>query len=166
VLPMDENTGELGEKKFNDGYAECVELVLSELLSKFITKPASTCSEWIKCVNDIYYIMITLRQRPYCNDAETLDLEKKITVLSDQWIELTRREGMTNYMHLITSGNISGYLNRWRNLYICFNQGWEYQNASIQCVYHDRSQHGGSGGKTGGRISIVKPLGVWFLRKL
>jgi hypothetical protein len=90
-VPMDENTGELGEIKFYDGYAECVELVLSELLPKFITKPASTCSEWIECVNDIYYIMTTLRQRPYCNDAENLDLENKITVWSDQWIELTGR---------------------------------------------------------------------------
>jgi hypothetical protein len=70
---------------------------------------------------------------------------------------------MTNYMQLITSGNISGYLNHWRNLYICFNQGWEYQNSYIQCVYHDQLQYGGSGGKTGGQSSIVKPLGVCFL---
>jgi hypothetical protein len=116
-VPMDEKNGELGKVKFNDGYVKCVELVLSEFLPKFITNPASKCSDWIKCFDGISYIITTLRQRPDFTDAEILDLERKIAFWDDRWIELTGREGMTNYIHLITSGHLIFYLNHWRNLY-------------------------------------------------
>jgi hypothetical protein len=44
IVPMDDNTGELGEVKFNDGNAKNVEKVLSELIPKFLTKPESKCA--------------------------------------------------------------------------------------------------------------------------
>jgi hypothetical protein len=38
-VPMDGKSGELWEVKFNDGYAKLVELKLSALLPKLLTKP-------------------------------------------------------------------------------------------------------------------------------
>jgi hypothetical protein len=37
---------DLGEVKFNDGYAMGVEKFLSSILLKFLTKPESKCSQW------------------------------------------------------------------------------------------------------------------------
>jgi predicted nucleic acid-binding Zn-ribbon protein len=165
-VPMDEKTGELGEVKFNDGYAKDVEKVLSSILPKLLTKPESNCSQWKICFDGISEIMITLRQRQDFTHEEISDLDKKITLWSSAWISLTGREGMTNYIHMICSGHLVEYLKRWKNLYRFSNQGWEYQNASIRYIYHHRSQHGGSSGKNGTRSSKVRPLGMWFLRKL
>jgi hypothetical protein len=55
-----------------------------------------------------------------------LDLHDKITTWSVKWVELTGREGMKTYMHLIISGHLVAYLKGWKNLYIFSNQGWEY----------------------------------------
>jgi hypothetical protein len=43
-VPMDEKTGELGEVKFNDGYAKDLEKV---------PKPESNCSQWEVCFDGI-----------------------------------------------------------------------------------------------------------------
>jgi hypothetical protein len=43
-LLMDENKGELGEVKFNDGYAKDVEKVISSIFPKLLTKAESKCS--------------------------------------------------------------------------------------------------------------------------
>jgi hypothetical protein len=43
---MDENSGDLGEVKFSDGYAKLVELKLLALLPKLLTKPEDMCSAW------------------------------------------------------------------------------------------------------------------------
>jgi hypothetical protein len=65
---MDEKTGEVGEVKLNDGYAndgyaKYVEEILSEFLPKFITKPTKLCKDWIECFDGVQYILTTLRQR-------------------------------------------------------------------------------------------------------
>jgi hypothetical protein len=165
-VPMDDKTGELGEVKFNDGYAKDVENVLSELITKFLTKPESKCSKWVLAFDGISEIMTTFRQHADFSEVEINALEARINKWSVDWIKLAGREGMTNYLHMICSGHMIAYLRRWKNLYRFSNQGWEYQNASIRYVYHHRSQHGGSSGKYGGRGSKVKPIGMWFLRKL
>jgi hypothetical protein len=110
--------------------------------------------------------MTTFRQHADFSEVEINALEAQINKWSVDWIKLAGREGMTNYLHMICSGHMIAYLRRWKNLYRFSNQGWEYQNASIRYVYHHRSQHGGSSGKYGGRGSKVKPIGMWFLRKL
>jgi hypothetical protein len=43
---MDEKAGDLGEVKFNDGYAKDVENILSSIFPKVLTKPESKCSQW------------------------------------------------------------------------------------------------------------------------
>jgi hypothetical protein len=40
-VPMDEKTGELGEVKFNDNYAQRVEETLADILPKFLTNASS-----------------------------------------------------------------------------------------------------------------------------
>jgi hypothetical protein len=77
---MDEKTGELGEVKFNDGYAKDVEKVLSSILPKLLTKAESKCSQWKICFDGISEIMITLRQRKDFTHEEISDHDKKVTI--------------------------------------------------------------------------------------
>jgi hypothetical protein len=44
-VPMDEKSVDLGEFKFNDGYAKLVELKLLALLPTLLTKPECVCSD-------------------------------------------------------------------------------------------------------------------------
>jgi hypothetical protein len=110
--------------------------------------------------------MITLHQRQDFKPEKISDLDKKVKLWSSVWISLIGWEGMKKYIDVICSGQLVEYLKIWKNLYRLSNEGWEYQNASIRYVYHHRSQHGGSCGNNGSRSSKVRPLGMWFLRKL
>jgi hypothetical protein len=69
-VPMDEKTGELGEVKFNDGYANDVEKVLCSILPKLLTKPESKCSQLKICFDGISEIITTLRQQKDFTPAE------------------------------------------------------------------------------------------------
>jgi hypothetical protein len=77
-VTMDEKSGGVGEVKFNDGYAKLVELKLSALLPKLLTKPEYVCSDWTLCFDGISHILTTSKQRPDFTNHQILDLETKI----------------------------------------------------------------------------------------
>jgi hypothetical protein len=130
-VPMEEKTSELGEVKFNDGYAKDDEKVLSKLIPKFLTKPESKCSKWVLALDGISEIMTSFRQHADFSDVEINALDARINKWFVYWIKLSGREGMTNYLHMICSGHMIAYLRRSKNLNRFSNQEWEYQNASI-----------------------------------
>jgi hypothetical protein len=105
-VPMEYKTGELGEVKFNDGYAKDVEKVLSELITKFLTKPESKCSNWVLAFDGISEIMATFQQHAEFSEVEINALDSRINKWSADWIKLAGREGMTNYLHIICSGHM------------------------------------------------------------
>jgi hypothetical protein len=87
---MDENTGKLGEVKFNDGYAKDLEKVHSSIHTKLLCKAESKqCSQWKICVYGISEIMITLHRRQDFTHKEISDLDKKVTIWSSAGISLT-----------------------------------------------------------------------------
>ena len=53
------------------------------------------------------------------------------------------RRGMTNYFHMLSSGHIKFYMNRWRNLYRYEQEGWESLNWLIKEIFFRHTQHGG-----------------------
>jgi hypothetical protein len=71
---------------------------------------------------------------------------------------------MTNYTHIILTGQVTKFLRWYTNLYRYSNQGWEYQNSQMKYIDQHPTNHVGSGGTNGGRISKMKLLGHWFLR--
>jgi hypothetical protein len=89
-VPMDDNIGELGEVKFNDGYAKDVEKFLSELIPKFLTKPESKYSKWMLAFDGISEMVTTLRQHADFSDVG-LALGAQINKWSIDWIKLAGR---------------------------------------------------------------------------
>ena len=64
-------------------------------------------------------------------------------------MDLTGREGMTNYIHLLGAGHIIYYLFKYRNLYRYSNQSWERLNKRVKRFYLQRTQRGGHGKHAG-----------------
>ncbi len=83
-----------------------------------------------------------------------------------KWVAFKKRDGMTNYIHMIGAGHFTYYLRRWRNLYRYSQQGWESLNAQIKSFFFRRTQRGGFGGTLEQRNSKVEPIAKWIQRKL
>ena len=61
------------------------------------------------------------------------------------WIDLTGKEGCTNYIHSIGCGHMREFLHWYGNLYKMSQQGWEHHNKRMNGIYHTHSQKGGRG---------------------
>jgi hypothetical protein len=91
----------------------------------------------------------------------------EIDSFSVKWVELTGRDGISNYIHMMITGHIIYYLRKWRNYYRYENEGWEHINAQMAWFHHNRTQRGGSAGKDSKVSSSEgKPIGIWLLRHL
>jgi hypothetical protein len=86
----------------------------------------NTWSAIFKMLHDIFE---TLSQREDFTDQYIVELQVEIDYFSVKWVELTGRDGIYNYIHMIINGHIIYYLIKWRNYYRYKNEGWEHINA-------------------------------------
>ena len=61
----------------------------------------------------------------------------------DVYCGLTGRDGMTNYFHVLRSGHFSYFLQKYKNLYLLSQQGWENVNSQFKRIFHNNTQKGG-----------------------
>lgn len=58
----------------------------------------------------------------------------------DKWFQLFNQlwsiEGCTNYMHMLSSGHMTEFMHKQRNLYRFSQQGWEKFNYIIFSTYY------------------------------
>jgi hypothetical protein len=91
----------------------------------------------------------------------------EIDSFSVKWAELTGRDRISNYIHMMIIGHIIYNLRRWRNYYRYENEGWEHMNAQMAWFHHNRTQRGGSAGRDSKIASSKgKTIGLWLLRRL
>jgi hypothetical protein len=103
-----------------------------------------TWSAIFKILHDIFE---TLSQREDFTDQKIDELQVEIDYFSVKWVELTGRDGISNYIHMMITGNIIYYLGKWRNYYRYENEGWGHINAQMAWFRHNITQRGGSAGK-------------------
>jgi hypothetical protein len=103
-----------------------------------------------------------LRQKTEFTNEEIVECQVAIDEWYQVWWRLEGRDGITNYVHLLSSGHIADYLFRHRNLYVYSQQGWEAFNMLIKQVYFRRTARGG------GRDSRTRlvPIARWLQRRL
>jgi hypothetical protein len=103
-----------------------------------------------------------LRQKTEFTNEEIVECQVAIDEWYQVWWRLEGRDGITNYVHLLSSGHIADYLFRHRNLYVYSQQGWEAFNMLIKQVYFRRTARGG------GRDSRTRlvPIARWMQRRL
>ena len=65
----------------------------------------------------------------------------------DVYCGLTGRDGITNYFHISRTGHLFAYfLQKYGNLYLLLQQGWENVNSRWKRTFHNNTQKGGGWG--------------------
>jgi hypothetical protein len=80
------------------------------------------------------------------------------------WNELWGNEG-TNYTHMLSSGHITEYMLKWRNMYCFSKQGWEKFNHVFTTVYFRRTNHGGKKHADSVKSKLL-PIAHWLQWRL
>jgi hypothetical protein len=108
--------------------------------------------------------MELLRQKHDFSDDAIMEFQTFVDMFYQSWVELHGKAGVTNYVHMLSSGHISEYLRHWRNLYQHSQQGWESLNSMVKVFFFRRTQRGGKG-RGNGRKSKLLPLARWLSRR-
>jgi hypothetical protein len=72
-------------------------------------------------------------------------------------------EGVTNYIHLLGSGHMHYFLQKYGCLYLYRQQGWEAMMGKVQAVMHLNTQRGGKGSSEGKSKSFIYPIMLFVL---
>ena len=121
---------------------------------------------WLACIPKFRDGMIKLRGREDFDDAAIFSFQKDMDEFFQLWVELWGLEGCTNYIHMMSSGHLSVYLKKWKNLYRHSQQGWEAFNSLLKTFYFRRTQRGGVSNAGRGRKSRLLPVGRWLQRRV
>jgi hypothetical protein len=109
--------------------------------------PESIKNLWYTALDSYRELMVMVRQREDFSDEDIEEFSDLCDIFYDAWIELHQREGITNYIHLIGSGHVTYYLQRYKNLYRFSQQGWESLNSKVKRIFYKNTQKGGKGSK-------------------
>jgi hypothetical protein len=110
--------------------------------------------------------MDVAKRRDYFEARDVKEFQEQADEWFEKWHALQGYNGMTNYIHLISSGHLAFYLQEWGNLWKYLQQGWESLNLLMKSVYYRRTQRGGHGGKKDKPNSRVLPIARWLQRKI
>jgi hypothetical protein len=109
---------------------------------------------------------LLLQHRALSKDEQQL-FQDHIDDFFEIWLEIFGLDGMSNYIHLLSSSHILYFLEKYQCLYLYSQQGWEALNNTIQAYIHQNSQRGGHGsGQNIGEKSYIFPLVRYLLRDL
>jgi hypothetical protein len=84
----------------------------------------------------------------------------------EKWLQIFGHEGVTNYIHLLSSGHINYFMKKYGCLYLYSQQGWEALNSTIQTFILQSSQRGGHNSGENKSKSYVFPLVRFIIRDL
>jgi hypothetical protein len=75
----------------------------------------------------------------------------------EKWLQIFGHEGVSNYIHLLSSGHINYFMKKYGCLYLYLQQGWEALNSTIQTFILQSLQRDGhnSGENKGSPMSFL-----------
>jgi hypothetical protein len=123
-------------------------------------------TKWLASIPKFREGMVKLRSRDDFDADAIAAFQRDIDEFFQLWVELWGLEGCTNYIHMMSSGHLSTYLFKWKNLYRHSQQGWEAFNSLLKTFYFRRTQHGGASNAGRGRKSRLLPIGRWLQRRV
>jgi hypothetical protein len=121
---------------------------------------------WERCIPKYRKAMLKLRQHADFTDDDIAEFQHDFDLFFRDWVELYGKNGLTNYIHLLSSGHISEYLYKWRNLYAHSQQGWESLNNQFKTMWFRRTGRGGAANGGKGPKSKLIPMGKWLQRRI
>jgi len=123
-------------------------------------------AKWLACIPKFRDGLVKLRSKEDFDGDAVSAFQKDIDEFYQLWVELWGLEGVTNYIHMMSSGHLSTYLFKWKNLYRHSQQGWEAFNSLVKTFYFRRTQHGGRSNAGRGRKTRLLPIGRWLQRRV
>jgi hypothetical protein len=125
---------------------------------------------WYGLIDDYCDAMdILLMQREYTDD-DIKQFQQKIDSFFAAYVERSGagKEGVTNYIHMLSSGHIQYYMKIHRNLYKYSQQSWKSLNEKFKITFFNNTQRGGNFGKNTDEAerSYLKSIYRAFQREL
>ncbi len=108
--------------------------------------------------------LLTLHRALSCSEKQLF--QDKMDDFFETWIDLFGEEGVTNYIHLLGSGHMLYFLEKYDCLYMYSQQGWEDLNNRCQAFLLHNSSRGGFGSGEGRGKSYTFPLVRYIMRDL
>ena len=121
-------------------------------------------NEWIIIIENYIKAFEIVRKKEDLTDNEIKEFQLYVDIFFQKYMELTAREGITNYFHMLGSGHIADYLNICGNLYVHSQQGWEAFNSFLKVFYFRRTTRGGGQGAQ--QCNRIRQLARWLARRL
>jgi hypothetical protein len=139
-----------------------------ELLIEISVPEEDRKFKWNSCSPKIRGAIEILRLRREYTPREIEEFQELI----DEWflifLDLWGDSGLTNYIHILSSGHCAEFMTRYGCLYRYSQQGWENMNSVIKSFFFKRTNHGGKAGQgdTGGKKSKLLAIARWQQRRL
>jgi hypothetical protein len=126
------------------------------------TVDLETNKTWKKCIPHYRNVMKKMQQKKDFTNDDISEFQNEFDLFYQDWVRMYGYKAVTNYIHIMSSGHMSDYLHKWRNLYVHSQQGWESLNNLMKVFFFRRT------GRGGGRYgkSKLKPLARWLQRRL
>jgi hypothetical protein len=123
-------------------------------------------TQWKECIPFYRSAVTRLRSKEDFDTEAIVRFQQDADKFFQMWVTLHGIEGITNYIHMLSSGHMSVYLARWKNLYRYSQQGWEAFNSLLKTFFFRRTGRGGATNRGRGRKSRLLPIGRWLQRRI
>jgi hypothetical protein len=106
----------------------------SELLNNACIVDDSKRDQWKECIPYYRSAMKKVSSKEDFNTAAIVSFQQDFDKYFQIWVKLHSYKGITNYIHMLSSGHISVYLAHWKNLYHHLQQGQEAINSGKEGI--------------------------------
>jgi len=147
-VPLDKkDVKKLGDVKLS-GHSSTKFLAGLTHLARVCTSdyPVEYTNEWILACELLATVMEKLESKEEFDQDMVDSFQLSADEFCDVYCALTGRDGMTNYYHILRSGHFCYFLEKYKNLYLLSQQGWENVNSRFKRSFHNNSQKGGGKG--------------------
>lgn len=163
-VPMDDQQKSVGTITLDNNR---IRLILEdfEVLIRVSVHDEVRLGKYLYCIPEYRAAMKIVRQREEFTDEDIKKYQRHVDCWFQTWNELHSDSGCTNYTHMFSSGHLSEYMFKWRNLYRFSQQGWEKFNHVFSTFYFRRTNHGGRRHRDTAKSKLL-PIGRWLQRRL
>jgi hypothetical protein len=110
--------------------------------------------------------MKKLCQHQDFTDSDIESFQNDFDIFYQDWLKLHEKDGITNYIHLMSAGHMADYMYEWRNLYKHSQQGWESMNNLIKLFWFRLTGRCGATGRGKGKKSKLRSVAKWMQRRM
>jgi hypothetical protein len=160
-LPYDEQEQKLSPISMENTKVRKVMYGLESLIEASYMTPLKK-QQMARSIPKYRQAMEMVRQKEDFTDSDIKAFQKAVDEWFQDYVAVHGLDGMTNYIHMLSTGHVAEYMIKWRNLYRHSQQGWEAFNSLLKTFFFRRT------GRGGGRHmrSKLLPIARWLQRRM